>query len=110
MPFLPGTPLEPAVIPTAHASSFTLQYFPYYVWCSKYSCLLWWTYRMLSWYTVFACIICTLFLYFGRWKITRKICGFFFFFFQSGFYSNIIENTVLLSIFYCNFVTILIYQ
>jgi len=38
--FLPGTSLEPAVIPTAHASSFTLQYFPYYVWCSKYSCLL----------------------------------------------------------------------
>ena len=34
--FLPGTSLEPAVIPTAHASSFTLQYFPYYVWCSKY--------------------------------------------------------------------------
>ena len=30
-PFLPGTSLEPAVIPTAHASSFTLQYFPYYV-------------------------------------------------------------------------------
>jgi len=29
--FLPGTTLEPAVIPTAHASSFTLQYFPYYV-------------------------------------------------------------------------------
>ena len=27
----PGTSLEPAVIPTAHASSFTLQYFPYYV-------------------------------------------------------------------------------
>ena len=25
-PFLPGTSLEPAVIPTAHASSFTLQY------------------------------------------------------------------------------------
>jgi hypothetical protein len=39
-PFLPGTSLEPAVIPTAHASSFTLQYFPYYVLCSKYSCLL----------------------------------------------------------------------
>ena len=39
-PFLPGTSLEPAVIPTAHASSFTLQYFPYYVCCSKYSCLL----------------------------------------------------------------------
>jgi len=38
--FLPGTSLEPAVIPTAQASSFTLQYFPYYVWCSKYSCLL----------------------------------------------------------------------
>ena len=31
---------EPTVIPTAHASRFTLQYFPYYVWCSKYSCLL----------------------------------------------------------------------
>ena len=29
--FLPGTSLEPAVIPTAHASSFTLQYFPYCV-------------------------------------------------------------------------------
>ena len=32
-PFLPGTSLEPAVIPTAHASSFTLQYFPHYVCC-----------------------------------------------------------------------------
>ena len=30
-PFLPGTPLEPAVIPTAQASSLTLQYFPYYM-------------------------------------------------------------------------------
>ena len=30
-PFPPGTSLEPAVIPTAQASSFTLQYFPYYV-------------------------------------------------------------------------------
>ena len=29
--FLPGTSLEPAVIPTAQASSFTLQYFPYYM-------------------------------------------------------------------------------
>jgi hypothetical protein len=29
--FLPGTSLEPVVIPTAQASSFTLQYFPYYV-------------------------------------------------------------------------------
>ena len=29
--FLPGTSLEPAVIPSAQASSFTLQYFPYYV-------------------------------------------------------------------------------
>jgi len=29
--FLPGISLEPAVIPTAQASSFTLQYFPYYV-------------------------------------------------------------------------------
>ena len=26
--FLPGTSLEPMVIPTAQASSFTLQYFP----------------------------------------------------------------------------------
>jgi len=39
-PFLPGASLEPAVIHTAHTSSFTLQYFPYYVWCSKSSCLL----------------------------------------------------------------------
>ena len=38
--FLPGTSLEPAVIPTTQASSFTLQYVLYYVWCSKYSCLL----------------------------------------------------------------------
>ena len=30
-PFLPGMSLEPAVIPTGQASSFTLQYFPYYV-------------------------------------------------------------------------------
>ena len=30
-PFLPGTSLEPTVIPTAQASSFTLQYFPYCV-------------------------------------------------------------------------------
>ena len=29
--FLPGTSLEPAVIPTAQASGFTLQYFPYCV-------------------------------------------------------------------------------
>jgi hypothetical protein len=37
--FLPGTSLEPAVPPTAQASSVTLQYSPYYVLCSKYSCL-----------------------------------------------------------------------
>jgi hypothetical protein len=30
-PILPGNSLEPTVIPTAQASSFTLQYFPYYV-------------------------------------------------------------------------------
>jgi hypothetical protein len=30
-PFLPGTPPEPAAIPTAQDSSFTLQYFPHYV-------------------------------------------------------------------------------
>ena len=29
--FLPGTSLEPTVIPTAQASSITLQYFLYYV-------------------------------------------------------------------------------
>jgi len=29
--FFPGTSLEPAVIPTAQASSFTMQYFPYYM-------------------------------------------------------------------------------
>jgi hypothetical protein len=28
---IPGNSLEPTVIPTAQASSFTLQYFPYYV-------------------------------------------------------------------------------
>ena len=38
-PFLPGT-FDTPLIPTAQASSFTLQYFPYYVWCSKYTCLL----------------------------------------------------------------------
>jgi hypothetical protein len=27
------------VIPTVNASSFRLQYFPYFVWCSKHSCL-----------------------------------------------------------------------
>ena len=31
MPFLPGTSVEPAVIPTAQASSFTLQYLTYCV-------------------------------------------------------------------------------
>ena len=31
MPFLPGTSLEPTVNPTAQASIFILQYFPYYV-------------------------------------------------------------------------------
>jgi hypothetical protein len=30
-PSLPGTSLEQTVTPTAQASSFTLQYFPYYV-------------------------------------------------------------------------------
>ena len=36
--FLPGaSSLEPTVIPTAQASRFRLQYFPCYVWCSKYS-------------------------------------------------------------------------
>ena len=39
-PLLPGTSLEPAVIPTAKTSSFTLQYFPYYVWCPKVLLLL----------------------------------------------------------------------
>ena len=48
--FLPGTSLEPAVIPTAQASSFTLQYFPYYVWCAKYSCLLYYYYYYYYYY------------------------------------------------------------
>jgi len=30
-PILPGNSHEPTVIPTAQVSSFTLQYFPYYV-------------------------------------------------------------------------------
>jgi hypothetical protein len=30
-PILPGNSLEPTAIPTVQASSFTLQYFPYYV-------------------------------------------------------------------------------
>jgi hypothetical protein len=30
-PFLPGTSLEPTVIPTMEVSSFSLHYFPYYV-------------------------------------------------------------------------------
>ena len=30
-PLLPGTSLEPTVIPTARASTFRLQHFPYYV-------------------------------------------------------------------------------
>jgi hypothetical protein len=29
--FLPGTSLKPEVTPAAQASSFSLQYFPYYV-------------------------------------------------------------------------------
>jgi len=48
--FLPGTSLEPAVIPTAQASSFTLQYFPYYVWFSKCSCLLYYYYYYYYYY------------------------------------------------------------
>jgi hypothetical protein len=38
-PFLPGNSLQPTVIPSTQNSSFRLQYLPYYVWCSKYSCL-----------------------------------------------------------------------
>ena len=37
-PYLPGTALEPKVILTAQASSFWLQYCPYYVWCFKEGC------------------------------------------------------------------------
>jgi len=40
MPFVPrASSLEPAAILPAQASSFRLHYFPYYVWCSQYSCL-----------------------------------------------------------------------
>jgi hypothetical protein len=35
MPFLPGTSLEPAMIPTAQVSSFRRQCFPYYVCWTK---------------------------------------------------------------------------
>ena len=49
-PFLPGTSPEPAVISIAQASSFTLQYFPYYVWCSAYSCPYCWICWIFSWY------------------------------------------------------------
>ena len=35
--FSSGTSLEPKVIHTDQASSFRIQYFRYYVWCSKYS-------------------------------------------------------------------------
>jgi len=55
-----SSPLEPTVIPTAQASSFRrLQYSPYYVWCSKYSYLLWWIYWMFSWcgFEIFISII-----------------------------------------------------
>jgi hypothetical protein len=44
-PFLLGTSLLAiTVIPTTLPSSFRLQYLPYYVWSSKYSCLLEWIY------------------------------------------------------------------
>ena len=53
-PFLPGTSLEPAVIPTAQASSFTLQYFPYYIWCSKYYYYYYYYLLLLSFHSVAA--------------------------------------------------------
>ena len=63
-------------------------------------CLIYWI------HTVFARVICALFSSFDHWKIgVRKICGFFLWRSWSGFYSSINENTVLLLIFYCNFVT-----
>jgi len=53
--FLPGTSLEPAVIPTAQASSFTLQYFPYYVWCYNYYYYYYYYYYLL--WDVTPCIL-----------------------------------------------------
>ena len=38
--------LKPTLIPTSQATSFRLQYFPYYMWHSQYSCLLYWIYWM----------------------------------------------------------------
>jgi hypothetical protein len=55
--------------------------------------------------TAFARVICALFLFWPLKIGVRKICGFFLWESWSGFYSSIFENTVLLSIFYCNFVT-----
>ena len=49
-PFLPGTSLEPAVIPTAQAASFTLQHFPQYVCRAQYGCFLQFLDFVLSWF------------------------------------------------------------
>ena len=44
--FLFLAPLETTVIQTSQASTFRIQYFLYYLWCSKYSCFLYWIYRV----------------------------------------------------------------
>jgi hypothetical protein len=41
------SPLQTTAIPTAHASSFSLQQFPYFVSYSKYNCLLYQIYFLL---------------------------------------------------------------
>ena len=51
-PSLPGTSLEPAVIPTAQASSFTLQYFPYYVWYYYYYYYYYYYWSLMGSYTL----------------------------------------------------------
>ena len=51
-PFLPGTYREPTVIPNIQTFRFTMKHFPFHVSCSKYSCLLYWTYWMFSWYSL----------------------------------------------------------
>jgi len=40
--------LKATAIPTTRGTSFNLQYFLYYVWCSQYNSLLYWIYSLFS--------------------------------------------------------------
>jgi hypothetical protein len=53
------------VIPTTQASSFRLQYFVYYVWCSMYSCLFFFLVNLLSVYYYFVIILFYFILFYG---------------------------------------------